>query len=203
MSDQSLREALREAHAALGLVRTFVRVEVPTAAGTVRELDRVIDAITAELAANPAESSDAEEVEILRRALADARDTADRANELLGVLPARPVIDREAGEGPETTIDSAVSPLTEESGVLFDRDAAWEAVVKVRDAAARVANDADSWDIVDAITNLLPPILDRESLIGATADELGNWMSEGPHERRLVARAIVDNVSAVQRGSRS
>lgn len=36
-----------------------------------------------------------------------------------------------------------------------DREALWEAVVKVRDASPRVPNDADSWDIVDAVLAVL------------------------------------------------
>jgi hypothetical protein len=34
-----------------------------------------------------------------------------------------------------------------------DREAAWEIIVKVRDAAPRAAEDADSMDIVDALVS--------------------------------------------------
>ena len=52
----------------------------------------------------------------------------------------------------------------------LDRDAVWEAVVAVRDAAPRVPNDADSWDIVDAVCALVRPLPTREQIAEALWD---------------------------------
>lgn len=55
MSDQSLRDALAEAHTAIVEIRQFVRAETPNATGTHNELGRVLGIVEQALAAHPAE----------------------------------------------------------------------------------------------------------------------------------------------------
>lgn len=52
-------------------------------------------------------------------------------------------------------------------------DALWDAVAEVRDAAPRTPDDADSGDIVDAVLDVIAPLLARAAEAEAAGFERG------------------------------
>lgn len=69
------------------------------------------------------------------------------------------------------------SPLPVESDDIRER--LWGAIADVRDASPRLANDADTWDIVDAVLAIVKPT--TEPIWGITYcgdDQVDEWWEQ-------------------------